>query len=82
MDEKSSAKLLFHGRYELGESKRFPKMDEKEGAKFDQSVSELRDTVPPMLWSFYQSCLSEGFTVPQSMELTIKMLDMFIHNAK
>ena len=49
-------------------------------ASMDQAIAAIRDTFPPMLWSFYQSCKKEGFEDEQAFFLTVEMLRGSMHN--
>lgn len=44
-------------------------MTPEEIAKLDQSMKLIVDTFPPMWRSMYKSCIQEGFTESQAMDI-------------
>jgi len=45
---------------------------------FDQATAGIRDSIVPMLKSFYDACLVNGFNEKQSLFLTEKYLGVIL----
>lgn len=52
-------------------------VDPKVMAAIDQATKLLIEVVPRLLKQFYDELKKEGFTDPQAMQLTVKMVDNF-----
>jgi len=44
-------------------------LDEKLRAELDQASAGLIELFPPLWWGLFQSCIAEGFTEVQALEL-------------
>jgi len=42
----------------------------------DQAGAMLRDTIPPLLRTFHDSLVAQGFTDEQAFQLTLKYLEI------
>lgn len=54
-------------------------MKPEEIAKFDQAAKELADSLPLLLKGLYDSCMYEGFTECQSMEIVKTFIVSFLN---
>lgn len=56
-------------------------MTPQQRAQFEQALATIRDTLPPACWTFYQSCVNEGFNEAQSLHLTTHYLTLLISSS-
>lgn len=45
-------------------------LDDNVRAEFDQQRATIIETIPPLLWGFFNRCKEQGFTEEQAFDLT------------